>query len=694
MDLLVGGYDPLFVYITLLWLAVIGYIVESETNLLKKAVAWLLFRLSRDTGPLNWGESALILTDGTIKKVSPKAKHVLKIRRGGKMDSYLDESSTRRFHDALSSKDDFLIPARFQSESVFLQGKYTKLKRGVENFYISITSTRELDKNPRYLALKSQLNEISDAAVITDLSLRIKHTNAEFGRVTGFRPSETKDAHISILKSGYHTKEFYELLWAQVRAVGVWSGQVWNRKKHGETYLEQLYITQILNPKGEVTHYLGIFSNASESKLISRETNLSEHVHNIKFIPALKDLDVALHSKNADGQHGDLILIDIQRYLLLRETIGSSNANLAVRMLVRRLNQNIPHMLYAYHIDRDKVAILKTENMAISSDDLIKSIINTLDKPFMLQDQEVCLSASFGIASFPEDGVSISKLLDSAAAAVGLARQFGDYTTEKYDPSVSEEIVRKAKYDRALRQAVDNAELEVNYQPILDDNGRLCKLEALLRWNSASFGYVSPAVFIPIAEESGVIKTIGQWIMEQSIKDLAWWCQHGYDDVVVSINVSATQLADKEFAIQLSQCLSTYGVNPELVEIEITESVFMEGDHLEKSKSLLSEVKKLGIRVALDDFGTGYSSLSYLKELSLDTLKIDRSFVQSLARESEVKILDSIISLAHRLGLKVVGEGVELKKQEGILRKLGCDYFQGFYYSKPIPLKEIREKYM
>ncbi|WP_027858444.1 putative bifunctional diguanylate cyclase/phosphodiesterase [Marinobacterium jannaschii] len=639
-------------------------------------------------------EATLHLRNGVIVEASHTSRRGYGLKTNAIFAEAVEAIDREAVLRALSGYRDFRLSCRLKghASALMLVGRYSQFGN-VMAFDITLRSVAELDSNPRYQRLKNALSGVSESAVVTDLALNIKAVNPEFERVSGYRKSELLGQHISIIGSGYHNSGFYHEMWQQLQAVGQWSGQVWNRNRRGETYLEQLAISEVVDARGEVSHYLGLCSDVSDSKLIGRDASLLEVSRNLKFLPAIKDLEVMLASVSAGGYEADLVLIDLQRYLLLKETLGADSADQAVEMMAQRISAEMGAELLIHRIDWDKFAFLIRTDSLRRGQQQVERIISCLDRPVRVLDKEIGLTANFGISTFPEDGVSISRLINSAETAVQRARQYGTNTCIKYDARDTEKVVRVARYERGLKGAVDAGELELHYQPIVDVDGRVSKLEALLRWNSAEFGVVSPAVFIPIAEDCGMIRGIGYWVLERAIADLAHWNRDRERLLAVSINVSVGQLADEVFASRLAELLAGYQVPADLVELEITESILMEGEYLEHCKALLCELKQLGVRIALDDFGTGYSSLSHLKELSLDTLKIDRSFVQALEEGAEAEVLRSIVEMSRRLGLSVVAEGVEQVQQEQILQQLGCDFFQGFYYARPKPIADILAAY-
>ena len=634
-------------------------------------------------------DCSLTLRNGVITEVSRSARRFYSLKANDHFVDYVEGVSRESVLKALSGYRDFRLSCflKGSSSAVILVASYSQ-SGDVMSFQVQLRAVPGLDENPRYQRLKNGLSGMSESAVITDLALNIKAVNPEFERISGYRKAELLGKPISIIGSGYHNSAFYHEMWQQLQAVGHWSGRVWNRNRQGETYLEQLAISEVTDSTGAVTHYLGLCSDAGDSPLMGADAGLLEVARNLKFLPAVKDLEVMFEAASADGIEADLVLIDLQRYLLLKEILGADSADQAVELLAQRISSEMGSELMIHRIDWDKFAFLIRSDVS-GRVQQVERIIACLDRPVRVMGKEIVLTANFGVSSFPEDGISVSRLINSAETAVQRACQYGTNNCIKYDARDTEEVVRTARYERGLKTAVESAELELHYQPIVDGDGQLVKLEALLRWNSSEFGAVSPAVFIPIAEDCGLIREIGYWVLERAIIDLSDWNRFRCQALAVSINVSVGQLADTDFSKRLAELLSRHQVNPALVELEITESILMEGEYLEHCKSLLQEIKQLGVRIALDDFGTGYSSLSHLKELTLDTLKIDRTFVQALEEGAEAEVLRSIVELAQRLGLSVVAEGVEQLQQEQVLKQLGCNLFQGFYYARPKPVADI-----
>jgi len=325
---------------------------------------------------------------------------------------------------------------------------------------------------------------------------------------------------------------------------------------------------------------------------------------------------------------------------------------------------------------------------------LCEKLLCQLNCEISVAGKQVFTSASIGITVFPDDGNETNILLKNADTAMYSAKYNGKAKYSFFNKNMSDIVVRRVEIEKGLRNALQNNEFEIYYQPQIDIiNNKIKGFEALLRWNNFELGRISPAEFIPVAEKSGLIIPMGDWIIKTTCLQNNLWKSKGYIYDTIAINLSAVQLQNDKFEENLKRIISETGVNPRFVELEITESILMKD--FEKSVKLLTEIRDLGINIALDDFGTGYSSLSYLKQLPINTLKIDKSFIDNIAtNEREKAIVDGIIQLAQKIDLDVIAEGVETKQQIKLLQSIGCNQIQGYYFSRPLPADEIEEKFL
>ena len=320
-----------------------------------------------------------------------------------------------------------------------------------------------------------------------------------------------------------------------------------------------------------------------------------------------------------------------------------------------------------------------------------KKLLDLFNKPFKIDNKQIYITASIGVALYPKDGTDTNTILKNADSAMYKAKELGKNRFALFDPEMYLKLERKTCIERILRTAIENNELSINYQPQYDaQNNEIFGFEALLRLNSKELGFISPLEFIPIAEECGYITKLSQWVLNESCKQSVKWLNAGYKFKSISINISSVDLQQPDFLENIKDILKNTSINPNIVELEITETVLMQS--LDSSINILKKLMDMGIRIALDDFGTGYSSLSYLRKIPISTLKIDKSFIDNItSNKKEESIINNIIQMAHSMDLKVVAEGVETKEQLSILKERNCDYIQGYYFSKPLPASEIEK---
>lgn len=531
-----------------------------------------------------------------------------------------------------------------------------------------------------------------DAVMITDARGIIQSVNPSFCKLTGYSADEALGQTPSLLSSGQHDQLFYQQMWQGLQQQGYWQGEIWNKRKNGEIYPEWLSISAVRNDQGAINQYAAIFSDITERK--KRE----QKIHELAYFDELTGLanrrlfqdrlEQAL--ANAKRHHHQLavLFLDLDLFKRINDTLGHQAGDEALRQVAKRLQKASRAGESVARLGGDEFTMLVPECEA--KEEIVKlaqRIVAQFELPFQIQQNELALTTSVGISIYPQHGHTASELLKCADAAMYQAKESGRNNYSIYNSSLGQRHDQALQLEQALRKALSQQQLQVHYQPKVElKTGLLHSLEALVRWNDQDLGQVAPADFIPIAETLGLIHQLGQQVLRQVCHQLQQW---GPLAVPVAVNISAKELADPQFLSQLKQILAESEVDPQLLELEITESCLLP-ERAAETQRVLQKLRQLGIRLAIDDFGTGYSSLSYLRHLPINCLKIDRSFIKTLPdNTNDRQITSAIIAMANAMGLDVIAEGVESQAQQEFLLSAGCQFGQGYWFGKAVDQSSI-----
>jgi diguanylate cyclase (GGDEF)-like protein/PAS domain S-box-containing protein len=534
-----------------------------------------------------------------------------------------------------------------------------------------------------------------DGVMITDLEGIIQAVNRSFSSITGYTEAEVLGLTPRILHSGRQKKDFYQSMWATIKIAGYWQGEIWNRRKNGETYPEWLTISAVHDAKGEISHYVGVFSDLSQIK--QSETQLEHLAHYDPLTDLPNRLLIQSHLAHAlaraqrHQRHVGVLYLDLDRFKNINESLGYPVGDELLVKLTERLTMHMRSEDLLARLGGDEF-LLVLESMEIPGDaaTVARSLLELLTKPFALSgEQEIFIGASIGISVFPTDGSDADQLIQYADAAMHQAKQKGRNTYSFYTESLTRASGEHLGLETRLRHAITANQLRVYYQPQVDiASGRIIGAEALVRWLDPERGLISPANFIPLAEETGLIGTIGEWVLKEACLQGVNWIKAGLPFLTLAVNLSPRQFSHGNIAELVSKVLAETGFPADRLELELTESALMQQE--EDAVKMLHLLRAQGIRLAIDDFGTGYSSLSYLKRFPLDILKIDKSFVDDIPfHQDDMEIAATIIAMGHTLGFKVLAEGVETAEQLAFLRDKGCDMYQGYITSPAVPAGEF-----
>jgi diguanylate cyclase (GGDEF)-like protein/PAS domain S-box-containing protein len=536
----------------------------------------------------------------------------------------------------------------------------------------------------------------SEGVMITGPDQRIVAVNQAFTRITGYGEEEVKGCEPKILRSGRHGDDYYRQMWSAINSAGRWQGEIWNRRKDGVDYPEWLNISVVRDDADAIINYIGVFSDITTIKEAQDKLEYTAHHDALTGLPnrlLFRDrLEQALAAARRTGESVALLFVDLDRFKLINDTLGHDAGDLLLQAVAQRLVGCLREEDTVARMGGDEFVVI--QKGVCHPDDaalLATRMLTEINRPLSLAGHEIVVSLSIGISLYPLDGGDTSALLKNADAAMYRAKEKGRNCYQYYANEMSGAGLERLELESDLCQALQRAELQVHYQPQVDlASGRIVGAEALVRWQHAARGMIPPAVFIPMAEDNGMIGHIGDWVLNTACADARAWQLAGLPPLRVAVNVSGRQIGNDHVVDKVAAALKNSGLAPQFLEVEVTESVVMQD--AAQAISTLHALQDMGVALAIDDFGTGYSSLSYLKRFPINKLKIDKSFIDGLEdAPDDAAIAVAIIAMAHSLGHTVIAEGVETEAQVEFLRAHGCDEMQGYFFSCPVPVEQFVE---
>ena len=545
----------------------------------------------------------------------------------------------------------------------------------------------------------SVFNHTGEGIVVTSPGGVIERINPAFTTITGYQSDEVVGRTPALLKSERQGDDFYRTMWETLKKTGRWQGELWNRRKNGEAYLEWLTISEVRDEQGQLAHYVGVFDDISE--LHEKE----QRIHHQAFHDALTGLpnrsllldrlDHAITGSRRGDHNTAVLFLDLDRFKVVNDSLGHDVGDDLLKEVATRLTSSLRKADTVARLGGDEFVVLLAE-WGEPSDvaQLAEKIQKLLESPFTVAGHELHIGVSIGVALFPLDGADAGELLRNADTAMYAVKESGRNGTRFFSAEMNQAAVERLTLEVALRQAIERGELEVHYQPkFVLAGGAMAGAEALVRWRHPEQGMIAPIRFIPLAEETGLVVPLGEWVLRRVCRDVASWRRSGLGHGPIAVNVSARQLAAADFAGRVATILGEEGVEPAAIDLEITETAIMREP--DRAAAMLSSLAELGIRVALDDFGVGYSSLGYLKRLPISVLKMDRSFINDVTEDAAAAALArGIVQLAHHLSIEVVAEGVETEAQATFLGDSGCDLVQGYLFARPMPAEELERRFL
>ncbi len=533
-----------------------------------------------------------------------------------------------------------------------------------------------------------------EGVLVTDAQGLIVHVNRAFMAITGYQREDVLGQQPSLFKSGRHSSKFYQQMFQSLERTGEWSGEIWNRRKSGEIYPQWQTIRVIHDDQGQASHYVAVFSDISAIKHSEHELAHLAHHDPLTDLPNrllfTDRAEQALASAQLHKRGCALLLLDLDHFKIINDSLGHNVGDQLLKCVGERLKGLFGPGVTLARLGGDEFAVLAEScPQVVQAAALAQRMLEAMKQPFIFDGHQLFISASIGISLFPNDALSAEQLLRNADSALFKAKSAGREGYALYTEELTAHAQNRVEIASELRRALDQQELRVYYQPVHDlHTSRLVGVEALVRWQHPERGLVPPGEFIPIAERTGLIADIDGWVMDQACRQMCQWLADGAPLGFIAINVSSRLFARRELYEQVAQVLHDTGLDPAVLELEVTESAVM--DDPETALEQLHRLRELGLRLAIDDFGTGYSSLLRLKRLPVQKLKIDQGFVAGLPwDEDDAAIVRVVIALAKSMGMQVHAEGIEQVEQARFLLDQQCDLGQGYWFGRPMPAQEI-----
>ena len=532
--------------------------------------------------------------------------------------------------------------------------------------------------------------------LITEKDGTIARVNPAFEKMTGYSSKELAGKNPRVFKSDKQSKDFYEVMWNKLIATGMWQGELWNKRKDGTLYAEWLTITAVKDEAGEVTNYVCTSQDITERK--HAETQIEYLVYhddltdlaNRRLLSDRLQQNIVTCKRN--NEFGAVLVLDLDNFKDLNDSLGHSVGDAVLRGVASRLKETVREGDTVARLSGDEFVVVlssvgkDSSKIGIDVQTIAEKIRSSLSQPYKIKDGQCFSNASIGITLFPENSDDIDDILKHADTALYRAKEQGRNAVCFYQPSMQAEVDERLAICDGLRNAIENNEFVLHYQPQVNSRGELLGAEALIRWLHPEQGMISPDKFISVAEDTGLIVDIGHWVLQEAARQVAEWHSAGIcknQTLRLSVNVSPRQFSQKDFVAKTLNVFKGAAVSPDCIELEVTESMLIHD--LDDVSKKMQELRSQGFRISIDDFGTGYSSLAYLKKLSLDQLKIDQSFICDITNDdNDAVVVETIIAMARHLGLSVIAEGVENQEQLDFLIEKGCNAFQGYYFYRPL----------
>jgi diguanylate cyclase (GGDEF)-like protein/PAS domain S-box-containing protein len=638
---------------------------------------------------------------GAVEVIGRNVAMLMPVPYSAAHDGYLENYRHSGIRKVIGFSRDVVARRKDGSTFPIELGVTETFLNGTRFFIGSVSDISFRRKAEAELRIAATAFESQEGMVVTDPDGVILRVNKAFTDISGYTAEEVVGQTPRLLKSGRHDAAFYAAMWASLASTGAWQGEVWDRRKNGEVYPKWLTISAVKGDDGVVSHYVGTHQDITERK------NAEERIKELAFFDSLTRLPnrtllmdrlkQAMTAGNRNGTFGAVLFIDLDHFKTLNDTLGHDKGDLLLQQVAQRLAASVREGDTVARLGGDEFVVVlgslnKTAEEAANETEAVgEKILAVLNQTYLLGDIDYRSTASIGATLFRGHETSIEDLLKQADLAMYKSKETGRNGLHFFDPAMQTVVVERVALEMGLRTAIEGNQLLLHYQAQVDAAGRVTGAEALVRWRHPERGMVSPAEFIPLAEETGLILPLGQWVLETACAQLALWAiRPEMAHLTVAVNVSAQEFRDPDFVLKVVAILNQTRANPNRLKLELTESLLV--DNVKDVIETMVALKARGVGFSLDDFGTGYSSLSYLKRLPLDQLKIDQSFVRDILIDpNDAAIARTIVALAQSLGLGVIAEGVETETQRAFLASAGCQAYQGYFFSRPLPVEGFEE---
>lgn len=588
-----------------------------------------------------------------------------------------------------------LLTGRTARVEEIVEKRTQDLLRSNEALNQEIAIRRQQENELRVAATTFESHE---AIAVTDAEGTILRVNRAFTEITGYSAAEAVGQNPRLLSSGYHDQAFYQQMYKQLTKFNQWKGEIWNRRKNGSVFPELLTVTGVRDEQNHLIHYVAIFSDVSDKKAAEQE------IHNLAFFDPLTNLpnrrllldrlQQEIAAAKRQSRFGALFFLDLDHFKKLNDSRGHQVGDELLIQVAQRLQSIIREEDTACRLGGDEFIVmvpgrfLSLQQATNHAAMLAEKILLSINHPFTVQGSEHHFSTSIGVTLYPETADQPEDIIQQADTAMYRAKESGRNSISFFKPAMQVAADRRLTLEKEMRQALQEQQFVLHYQPQVNDQLRVVSAEALIRWIHPEKGMISPAEFIPLAEDTHLILPIGAWVLHEACKQIKAWDEQGHKIDHIAVNVSSRQFRQAGFVQQVRQALLDAGVNAKRLVIELTEGCVIE--NIDDTIAKMHALQAMGVRISIDDFGVGYSSLSYLKSLPLSQLKIDQSFVRHINDPNAAVIVETIIMMSKSLGLNVIAEGVEDQAQIDFLKAKGCLFYQGYYYGRPVPAEAFK----
>ena len=558
---------------------------------------------------------------------------------------------------------------------------------------VDVTAQRQAEEAVKLSA--RVFESAQESIIVTDARFNIVSVNPAFLEMTGYAADDVLGKNPRLLSSGRHSAEFYAAMWQAINRDDKWQGEVWNSRKNGEVFPVWVRVSVCRDMAGSICNYVGIATDISERLSAQESIRQLAYFDPLTQIPNRRMLQdrvgQALASAEREGKQSALLFIDLDQFKTINDSLGHSAGDQLLIEVAKRLLGCVRRMDTVARLGGDEYVVLLTEVTLEGASEVARKILDVVARPFQFDEHELGVTPSLGISIFPQDGCDFETLLKHADTAMYRAKDAGRNAYQFFTREMNSAALERLVLENSLRQGLERGEFILYYQPQINvASGRIVGAEALVRWRHPKIGLVPPGKFIPAAEISGLIVSIGDWVLREACRQNRAWQDVGLPSISIAVNISSVQFRGGQLEANVRSVLADTGMPAECLELELTEGILMGGAN--ETVETLKRLSEMGVKLAIDDFGTGYSSLSYLKRFPIDKLKIDQSFVRDIVSDpDDWAIANAVISMGHSLRMSVIAEGVEHAEQLEILKNEGCDEVQGYHFSVPLPANEFAE---